>query len=237
MRRLRYLIGALFLLLGVTLRAGDTPPGFYFDPATLDPRLVLAPPPAANADSVEKEIEVILQKQADRTQQQLDRINSEIPYSVFVFGDVTGGWFGKDTIDGLSGASGLLGRVMATVKPIVAAAKGDWNRQRPFLINSRIYPPIERPTDSSYPSAHATRAFVDAYVLAELAPDQAQAILSRAQQVGDDRVAAGVEFPSDVEAGKKLAQAIWGRLTADEQFRQELKAAKEEVAAARKRGR
>ena len=234
----KFLSTLLVLLLTpcVTVRADEGPkPTAYFDPATLDPREYLPNPPADDSATTEKELEVILQAQADRTPQQLELINSEVHYSVFVFDNVVGDWLSKDTIDGLPLTTALLARVMETAKPIAESAKNDWNRPRPFLVNSRVYPPIERPKDSSYPSNHAIRATVDALVLSELAPDEAQAIQARGRQVGDDRIDAGVNFPSDVAAGRKLGQAIFDRLMDDKGFADDLKAAKLEVAAARKK--
>lgn len=221
------------MMSGALLRAESPAPMTYFDPATLDARAFLPAPPLPNADSVEKEIEVIMQLQADRTPQQVARITSANHYNIFAFNNVTGGWFGKDSVESMPHATALLGRVMVTAKPVVAAAKEDWDRKRPFQINSRVYPAIEKPVDNSYPSSHAARAFVDAMVLAQIAPDQAPALLARAQQIGMDRVAAGVEFPSDVVAGKKLAQAIYDRLMGEKQFRDDVKAARAEVDHAR----
>ena len=45
-------------------------------------------------------------------------------------------------------------------------------------------------------------------VLAELAPDRATPILSRARAIGESRVVCGVHYPSDVLAGY-LAASLW----------------------------
>jgi acid phosphatase (class A) len=59
------------------------------------------------------------------------------------------------------------------------------------------------------------------------------AILARGRQIGDDRVIGGVHFPSDVEAGRTLAQAIFAKLMASPDFQADLARAKTEIAAAR----
>jgi acid phosphatase (class A) len=170
-----------------------------------------------------------------RTQEQVDRIKSEEHYSVFAFSNVVP-WLNPQAVDRLPLATALLARVMATAKPIVVAAKDDWKRPRPFLINSRVFPSLEKPKDSAYPSGHSTRATLDALVLAQLSPGNAAAISRRGMQVGDDRVIAGVHYPSDVLAGRKLAQAIFDRMMQEKDFRDELKAAQAEVKAFEQKG-
>ncbi len=78
-----------------------------------------------------------------------------------------------------------------------------------------MHPPIELPKNASYPSGHSTVGNLDAMILAELIPDQKDALLKRGQQIGDDRIVAGVHFPSDVEAGHKLAEDLFARLKAN----------------------
>jgi acid phosphatase (class A) len=233
MKMLLRFVFALLVVPGLSVADPGMPgaaPKTYFDPATLDAKAILPTPPPANSDDTTKEIEFILQRQADRTPEQVARIQSEAHYNVFALGNAAGSWLSKENIDKMPLTTGLLASVMETAKPIVTAAKGDFNRPAPFTANSRIFTAIEHPTGSSYPSGTTTRAVLDSLVLAELAPDNAQAIIARGQQIGDDRVTAGVEYPSDVKAGQMLARAVFQRLKDDPQFQADLKAAKAEVA-------
>jgi acid phosphatase (class A) len=231
MKTLSRFVFALLLAPMLCAAGPGTPvPTVYFDPASLNARTLLPTPPPANSDDTTKEIEFIFQRQADRTPEQVARIQAEEHYSVFALGNAAGSWLSPENIDKMPLTTGLFARVMDTVTPIVATAKGDFNRPRPFTENSRIFPAIEHPTDSSYPSSVTTRAVLDSLVLAALAPTHAQAIIERGQQIGDDRVTAGVEYPSDVKAGQKLAQAVFDRLKDDPQFQADLKEAKAEVA-------
>ena len=84
--------------------------------------------------------------------------------------------------------------------------------------DQRIKPAADLEKSMSYPSGHATRGIIFALVLAELVPAQKDAILARGKQIGDDRVLAGVHFPSDVVAGQTLAKAILAQLMASEAF-------------------
>ena len=56
-------------------------------------------------------------------------------------------------------------------------------------------------------SGHAIGAIVYARVLAEIFPDQKDALMELARQIGYGRVVGGVHFPMDVLAGEKLGQA------------------------------
>jgi len=92
---------------------------------------------------------------------------------------------------------------------------------------------VPLPKNASYPSGHSTYGTVDALVLAELAPDLHDALIARGEQIGDDRVIAGVHFPSDVTAGRTLGNAIFSVMAASPVFQEDLTAAKAEVAEAR----
>ena len=74
---------------------------------------------------------------------------------------------------------------------------------------------------------------LDGLILAELAPDLKDALLARGEQIGDDRVIAGVHFPSDVEAGHTLAHDLFTRFMATPEFQADLAKAKAEIAAER----
>ena len=71
-----------------------------------------------------------------------------------------------------------------------------------------------------------------ALVLAEVVPEQRDALIARAHLIGDDRVLGGVHSPSDVEAGRTLAAAIAKQLVADPQIQTLIAKAKSECAAA-----
>jgi acid phosphatase (class A) len=91
-------------------------------------------------------------------------------------------------------------------------------------------------TNGSYPSGHAMMGWSWALVLAELAPDHADAILTRGRDFGESRVICGVHFESDVAAGRTLGSAMVSRLHADKGFLADLAAARKEVAKFRASG-
>jgi acid phosphatase (class A) len=69
-------------------------------------------------------------------------------------------------------------------------------------------------------------------VLAELFPDNRDAILQVGRNIGWDRVLIGKHFPPDVQAGRVLGQAIVHELMASPSFQHDLAQAKTEIARA-----
>lgn len=131
----------------------------------------------------------------------------------------------------------LLGRVGLDVGRQVASVKDVFQRKRPYLIDEgQICVPKSESLDASpdYPSGHATWGWSIGLILAELAPDRATPILSRARAYGESRVVCGVHSVSAVEAGRTNGGAMVAALHGDPQFRADLEAARAEVEAARK---
>jgi membrane-associated phospholipid phosphatase len=74
---------------------------------------------------------------------------------------------------------------------------------------------VQRSPDPSYPSEHAAIAGAAARLIAYLYPEYPKARLTqRAEDVAQARVAAGVNYPSDVAAGLKLGRQIADRYIA-----------------------
>jgi acid phosphatase (class A) len=229
MKKLSYPLLAFLLALTLTAQAKDTTKAApYFDPATVDLKALLPDPPANGSPTTLKEIDLILQKQAARTPEEIARIKQEVHLNVYLFENVLGPWFTKKN---LPVTNALFERVDATEHPVIESAKKFWDRPRPFLQDKRVHPPIELPKNASYPSGHSTYGDLSALILAELAPDLKDAIMARGLQIGDDRIIAGVHFPSDVEAGHTLAHDLFTKLMASPAFQADLAQAKAEVAA------
>jgi acid phosphatase (class A) len=131
-------------------------------------------------------------------------------------------------------------RILADGGLVTYAAKDHYQRRRPFLeykgptcIPQGEYLAAE---DASYPSGHASVGWTWALVLAELAPERADAILARGYAFGQSRVICGAHWQSDVTAGRVVAAGVVARLHANATFHADLAAAKGELAAARRRG-
>ena len=128
----------------------------------------------------------------------------------------------------------LLRRSAADVGPVVTRTKKLHQRKRPFLINKQptCVPRAEEVTayDGSYPSGHTAAGWLWALILAELVPEKTDAILARGWEYGQSRAVCNVHYQSDVTAGRTVGSALVARLHANEEFRADLEAAREEVA-------
>jgi membrane-associated phospholipid phosphatase len=170
-------------------------------------------------------LDTLLSLQADRTPEQAARCKSEETPSVLLFQSVVGKSF-DDKVLPLTFAAIKDGTTRARF--IITAAKDFWKRPRPPVADARIHPCVKLEKSASYPSGHATLGIVWGTLLAELFPDKATALMARGNQIGDDRVLAGMHYPSDVAAGKKLGAEIARRLLADPKFQIEFQQAKAE---------
>jgi membrane-associated phospholipid phosphatase len=81
-------------------------------------------------------------------------------------------------------------------------------RKRPFEVDASIHPVIAAPSTSSYPCEHAVTAGAAATVLAHFFPEVADSIITLGKQAAESRVAAGVQFPSDVAQGWALGEKV-----------------------------
>jgi acid phosphatase (class A) len=131
----------------------------------------------------------------------------------------------------------LLRRVLSDAGYSTGAAKNKYMRKRPFLVNGE---PTCTPADEkdlakqgSYPSGHSAAGWAWALVLAEVAPDRAEALVERGRAFGQSRVVCNVHWQADVNEGRILGAATVARLHGDAAFRADLAAAKKEIAAVR----
>lgn len=92
---------------------------------------------------------------------------------------------------------------------IVAAAKVQFARLRPFEVDSSVTTVTKRPSgNAGYPSGHASGAYAAAVVLGGFLPGRAADLLASAAQVAYSRVYAGVHFPTDVATGAYVATRV-----------------------------
>ncbi|MDR0534591.1 MAG: phosphatase PAP2 family protein [Verrucomicrobiales bacterium] len=201
----------------------------YADPAALHFEQFLVQPPANDSSITKSELIGMLELQRLRTDAEIMRAKSEEHLAIGAFASTLGTWFDEKK---LPLTAKLLTQVKEDCKLSSELQKNYWNRPRPFALEPRLHPCVEKPDNASYPSGHSELAVTWGLVLAELVPDERQQILARAWQVGDDRVLAGVHYPSDVAAGRLAAQELFELMQKSPEFQTDLAAAQREVAAA-----
>ncbi|WP_439471583.1 acid phosphatase [Brevundimonas sp.] len=134
----------------------------------------------------------------------------------------------------------LLGRMLGDLETIQTPAKRGYFRQRPFVVEpaGTCFPPEPWLGQSgSYPSGHTALGWAWALVLAEMAPDRADAILARGIAYGESRMICGVHYASDVEAGRIVGAVIVAALKANPEFQADFAIAAEELRQARRTSR
>lgn len=98
-------------------------------------------------------------------------------------------------------------------------AKYHYNRRRPSEMDNNLRTALPVPNSPSYPSEHAAAAQAAAAVLAYLLPTEAQSFQTMAEQAGWSRVLAGLQYPSDYDAGlalgRKVAEQVIAKARAD----------------------
>ncbi|MEI9997441.1 MAG: phosphatase PAP2 family protein [Rhizomicrobium sp.] len=87
--------------------------------------------------------------------------------------------------------------------------------------------------NGDYPSGHAASGWMEALILAELAPDRATQILARGRAFGESRLICGAHSLSAVEAGWLAGAATTAALHGSAAFRADLEAARAEMATIR----
>lgn len=209
----------------------------YLQPGDLDGASLLGPPPAPDS----------LTGRADRARYEETRALEGSPRwkQAQTENDLWGGGALKQyacrlgvSIDEKQTPTALrvLHRVELDVRTVGKPAKDHYNRPRPMVGDEKpICIPREdwMKTNASYPSGHAMTGWAWALILAELAPQKADAMLAVGKQVGESRIICGVHYASDIEAGRTLAGAMVARLHADPQFQADMKKASTEIARAK----
>jgi membrane-associated phospholipid phosphatase len=88
------------------------------------------------------------------------------------------------------------------------AAKYSYNRPHPSEVDGSLTTLIEVANSPSYPAEHAVAAGAASTILSYLFPDHAADFAAKAEAAAQSRLLAGVNYPSDVEAGLELGRAV-----------------------------
>ncbi|WP_404710506.1 Ca2+-dependent phosphoinositide-specific phospholipase C [Sphingomonas sp. MMS24-J13] len=119
---------------------------------------------------------------------------------------------------------------------IVDPVKQYYHVRRPYLGTKA---PICEPKtahlagNGDFPSGHAAGGWMEALILAELAPDRATEILARGRAFGESRLICGAHSLSAVEAGWLAGAASTAALHGSPAFRADMEAARTELAMVR----
>lgn len=129
----------------------------------------------------------------------------------------------------------LLDKALQTADKICDGIKSHYNRRRPFdRLNEKLLTDGNEESanslkqNGSYPSGHTNRSWVCALILAEINPNNAEAIYVCGLTYGESRVIVGAHWQSDVDAGRIAGSIAYSRLHTSQAFREQLENAKNE---------
>ena len=134
----------------------------------------------------------------------------------------------------------LLVNSITTIDPMRIEPKDFYHRQRPFERYGDTMPSHEEPFlrgEGSYPSGHSLRGWLIGLVLAQVAPERAEALLARSWDYCNSRVIVGAHWQSDVDNSRTAASVGFCALQGSDRFRTQLIKAQREYQALRANGK
>ncbi|MCY8701593.1 phosphatase PAP2 family protein, partial [Bacillus spizizenii] len=102
-------------------------------------------------------------------------------------------------------------------------AKGYFQYPRPFRweSNSILVPTLvpainpDPSKDGGFPSGHTNAAYLSAFAMAYAVPERYQELLTRASELGNNRIVAGMHSPLDVMGGRVMATGLAAAILSD----------------------
>jgi acid phosphatase (class A) len=154
-----------------------------------------------------------------------DKDYAKMRRNLFHIGRSIGPWFNADS---LPATAALAAHVWKDAEYLIWKYKNYFVRIRPYKLEPALEN-LEETNWAAYPSGHATNSYVNAYLFSELVPEFSSFFIKDAYDMAHSREIIGVHYPSDSESGRVLAYQLIKRLMANEQFKKEFEAAKEEI--------
>jgi acid phosphatase (class A) len=185
-------------------------------------------PPANNSATTVEELKQLHAIETARTAQQTSQAQGDdVEEDIFVYRGIFGGGF---TARNLPLLASLSTDVHNEEGVALAPLKSGFARPRPYQLDPSLHPVCKLTSaQNSYPSGHTLSGYLLGYTLAYLIPQKKDEILARTGEYAHNRLVCGVHYPSDIEASKILAAAMFGAMLEDPTFQRRLKAAQEEL--------
>jgi acid phosphatase (class A) len=203
---------------------------YYVDSALLNVGVFLPEPPAVDSAVTKAELAELHSIERARTPEQMAKAKAdEGEEDMFVFRTVFGSGFTADTLP----VTAALGMHVKNEQSVVGnQLKRYYQRPRPYQTDTTLHPVCGLKSEhDSYPSGHGMTGYLEAFTLAEIAPEKRTEILVRADEYARNRLVCGVHYPSDIEASRRVAYVVFGYMLATPRFQRDLAAAREEMRA------
>jgi membrane-associated phospholipid phosphatase len=218
--------------LAVERTSEGTQRGYLAQAERPDLTKVLAPPPEPGSPRAVADQGVFLQTRALQGTPRWALATSDV--SGEVYNDFAQALGVRLTPEEAPVLTALLDRA-GNDRSVVGDAKTHWATKRPYIGTAQ--PICEAKTDHlagnpDYPSGHSAHGVHVAMILAELAPQRADALYARGREFAESRYICGAHSYSAVEAGILSGMVIYGAEQRSDVFRRDMEAARAEVQAA-----
>jgi acid phosphatase (class A) len=177
--------------------------------------------PALGSPTDQADLLITLSLQNSRTEDQKKEALGDQKYSIGLITDV----IATDFETKYPNTFKVLANADIDAYFITAKLKKTNGRLRPYVQHPVLVTPLFTVRDFSYPSGHSSGSELQARILGKLFPTRIDALLTRARQVADGRVVAGVHYASDAEAGIALGDLLFTELENKPEFENDLTAA------------
>src|ERR1022692_5341144 len=198
----------------------------YLAPGQPDSSILLPPPPLPGSPEQSADMAEVVAVFHVTTTNEAAVAFSEKKFSIFNFSPAIGAFFqpGK-----FPKTEAFFERVQKDAAAATDVAKDFWKRPRPYTVDPSLASgKLEK--IFGYPSGHSTEATVLALVLSNLFPEKRDNILAISRSSGWYRVEIARHYPTDIYAGRTLAQAIVREMKANPAFQADLAKVKDELA-------
>ncbi len=197
----------------------------YFEASTIEFNVLEAPKSAQNLEK-QREIQEIIKLQKNATKQNIADAKNQFAIEVdkfvaFVDPNLTTQKYPQFFT--------LLVKTRVTAQEVKDRMKDHWHSAHPYQVSSKIKALGQTDRFYSYPSGHASKLYVLSYIIESLLPEQKNKFISKTDEILQLRVLIGEHFPSDIVAGKKLAEVVYSKLLQNAEFKKDFANAQKEL--------
>lgn len=218
----------------LVIKTAETVPSskkpYFIDPQQFDAHEFVLDPPQADSSITQGELKELHRIEQERTAHEVELAKQDDQEEdIFIYKTVLGSSFRPEDFPATARLSDHLKKDQGAMGN---SLKGYYQRKRPYQADATLHPVCAlKTTHDSYPSGHALTGYLEALALAELVPGQRIPIFQRADEYAHNRIVCGVHYPSDTEASRRLAYAMYGYMVSTPKFREELSEARAELSA------
>jgi acid phosphatase (class A) len=200
----------------------------FLQPSPLNLALIIERPPSNNSAVTIAELKQLHDIEKVRTVQEANEAKADdAEQDIFVYRSIFGSAFTPGNLPVLASLSADVHNEEGIA---TESLKADYARPRPYQLDPSLHPVCKVTTEAnSYPSGHTLSGYLLGYTLAYLTPEKKDLILARTAEYAHNRLVCGVHYPSDVEASKNLAAAMFGSMLQNPAFQQRLRDAQKEL--------